>query len=102
MAVSSWSPTPEKGSKLCDNRLYGVSPTRAYLCHASSPVDPLLRAYLEACLAGSPAFYEIDIRRPLVGFRVQDVLSKTELDVSEGLAFRNVGPIVRRGRNGRV
>ncbi len=81
-----WSPTPEKRNRVYDKALYGVSPTRAYLARAPSKVDPLLRKYLEACLVSRPAFYEVDHCEPLIGFWAQDVSTKTELEVREGLA----------------
>jgi hypothetical protein len=55
-----WSPTREKGNSVDDSsHLYGVPPTRAYLDRSSHQLDPLLRRYLETCLATSPGFYEV-------------------------------------------
>jgi hypothetical protein len=81
-----WSPTREKGSRVKDCSLYGVSPTRAYLNRNSSQLDPLLRRYLETCLVTSPGFYEVFDCEPHVGFRARDVMTGAECDVSEGLA----------------
>src|SRR5256885_6319246 len=53
------SPQAEKGSTIADAALYGVSPTRAYLIRRAGRLDPLLKRYLEACLAAPFGFYEI-------------------------------------------
>ena len=81
-----WFPTREKGSHVNDRSLYGVSPTRAYLDRGAKSLDPLLRCYLESCLATSPGFYETFNCTPDVGFTARDVLTGVEWDVSEGLA----------------
>jgi hypothetical protein len=81
-----WSPTREKGSRVEDFTLYGVSPTRAYLNRNSSQLHSLLRRYLETCLVTSPGFYEVVNCEPHVGFRARDVMTGAECQVSEGLA----------------
>lgn len=81
-----WSPTREKGSRVDDCSLFGVSPTRAYLDRNGSRLDPLLRRYLETCLVTSPGFYEVSNCEPHVGFRARDVMTGVECEVSEGLA----------------
>jgi hypothetical protein len=81
-----WSPTREKGNRVDDCSLYGVSPTRAYLDRNSSLIHPLLRRYLETCLVTSPGFYEIFNCKPHVGFRAREVIIGTECEVIEGLA----------------
>jgi hypothetical protein len=69
-----------------DSSLYGVSPTRAYLNRSAAQLDPLLRRYLETCLATSPGFYEVFNCKPCVGFQARDVVTGRECEVSEGLA----------------
>ncbi|MFL6601786.1 MAG: hypothetical protein ACJ8R9_10685 [Steroidobacteraceae bacterium] len=81
-----WLPTREKGNRVKDWCLYGMPPTRAYLNRNSPRLDPLLRGYLEACLATSPGFYEVFDCEPYVGFRASDVMTGTQCEVSEGLA----------------
>jgi hypothetical protein len=81
-----WSPTREKGSKVGDSSLYGVSPTRAYLDRNSSRLHPLLQRYLETCLVTSPGFYQVINCRPNIGFEAHDVLTGEEREVSEELA----------------
>jgi hypothetical protein len=81
-----WSPSREKGNCVDDSSLYGVPPTRAYLDRSSSQLDPLLRRYLESCLATSPGFYEVFNCKPYVGFQARDVVTGEECEVSEDLA----------------
>jgi hypothetical protein len=81
-----WSPSREKGNTVDDTSLYGVPPTRAYLDRRSSQLDPLLRRYLENCLATSPSFYEVFNCKPYVGFEARNVVTGEEWEVSEGLA----------------
>jgi len=81
-----WSPSREKGNSVDDSSLYGVPPTRAYLDRSSRQLDPLLRLYLEACLATSPGFYEVFNCKPYVGFQARDVVTGQECQVSEDLA----------------
>jgi hypothetical protein len=81
-----WSPSREKGNTVDDCSLYGVPPTRAYLNRSAARMDPLLRRYLEACLATSPSFYEVFNCKPYVGFRARDVVTGREWEVSEHLA----------------
>jgi hypothetical protein len=81
-----WSPTREKGNTVGDCSLYGLPPTRAYLNRSAARMNPLLRRYLETCLATSPSFYEVFNCKPYVGFRARDVVTGGEWEVSEHLA----------------
>jgi hypothetical protein len=81
-----WSPSREKGNTVDDCSLYGVPPTRAYLNRSAARINPLLRCYLETCLATSPSFYEVFNCKPNVGFRARDVVTGREWEVSEQLA----------------
>ena len=81
-----WSPSREKGNTLDDCSLYGVPPTRAYLNRSAARMNPLLRRYLETCLATSPSFYEVFNCKPYVGFQARDVVTGSEWEVSEHLA----------------
>lgn len=81
-----WIPTREKGDELRDEVLYGVPPTRAYLDRRSHALNPLLRLYLEACLASFARFYEVLHCEPGSGFHVRDVLTESICEVNEPLA----------------
>ena len=81
-----WSPSREKGNTLDDCSLYGVPPTRAYLNRSAARMNPLLRRYLETCLATSPSFYEVFNCKPYVGFQARDVVTGCEWEVTEHLA----------------
>jgi hypothetical protein len=81
-----WSPTRSKPDRLNDRSLYGVSPTRAYLDRHRASLDPILRRYLETCLATSPSFYEVRNCVPTEGFRACDVMTGAEREVGEEIA----------------
>jgi hypothetical protein len=80
-----WAPARERGDEVRDETLYGIPPTRAYIERRSS-LNPLLRLYLEACLATSPRFYEVLDCDPGVGFRARDVFTDVHCTVSDALA----------------
>ncbi len=81
-----WMPSRQKGDRVADESLYGVSPTRAYLDSNAAALDPLLRHYLEACLVAPLGFYEVLACRPGAGFDARDLLTGQPLVVAEGLA----------------
>ncbi len=81
-----WVPAREQGHKVNDEALYGVSPTRAYLDRHSASLNPLLRMYLEACLATSARFYEVLDCEVGLGFRARDIFTDSSCMVSETLA----------------
>lgn len=81
-----WAPAREKGDDLRDEALYGTPPTRAYLDRGSRALNPLLRVYLEACLASFARFYEVFNCEPGTGFHARDVLTDLTYEVSEQLA----------------
>ena len=78
-----WSPQAAKGNKITDATLYGIPPTGAYLTRRGGRLDPLLKRYLEACLAAPFGFYEIRDCEPSVGFMARNVFSGAELNVRE-------------------
>ena len=81
-----WTPSRQRGDRVTDERLYGVSPPRVYLDSNAASLDPLLRNYLEACLAVPLGFYEVLECRPGAGFDARDLLTERQLGVDEGLA----------------
>ena len=81
-----WAPAREKGDELRDEALYGTPPTRAYLDRRSRGLNPLLRLYLEACLASFARFYEVLDCEPGAGFHARDVFTDLVYEVSEPLA----------------
>lgn len=81
-----WTPTREKGDEVHDEMLYGTPPTRAYLDRRSRALHPLLRLYLEACLASFARFYEVLDCEPGAGLHVRDVFNDSICEVSEPLA----------------
>lgn len=91
-----WTPGRERGQEVTDEALYGIPPTRAYLDRHSSSLKPLLRIYLEACLATSPRFYEVLDCEAGLGFRARDVFTDATCTVNEALASTslNAGDIL--------
>lgn len=81
-----WTPVREKGDEVRDETLYGVAPTQAYLERRAAGLNPLLRQYLQACLATSPRFYEVVNCRAGQGFRARDIFSNDGFTVSEVVA----------------
>ena len=81
-----WAPARERGHEVRDEALYGVPPTRAYLDRLSSSVNPLLRLYLEGCLATVARFYEVLDCDAGSGFHARDVFTGSVSIVSEALA----------------
>jgi hypothetical protein len=80
-----WSPAPERDNHLADTSLYGQPPTRTYLARQRR-LNPLLRRYLEACLETSLGFYEVAECRPNISFRVEELSTRTELEVIDRVA----------------
>jgi len=76
---------PRRGTRAARS-LCGQSPTRAFLARASTSVDPLLRRYLNACLATPCGFHEILDCTPHRSFVARNVLTETELEVKDALA----------------
>ncbi|MEW6166866.1 MAG: SEC-C domain-containing protein [Pseudomonadota bacterium] len=83
-----WAPNPEI-TTVQDTSLHGVAPTRAYL-ERTRRVDPLVRQYLEACLASRFGFYELSQCRPGVGFQARDLFTGERFDVLEGMASQSM------------
>jgi len=78
-----WTPDSQKGNRIADPSLHGVTPTRAYLNRRASRLSPLLCRYLEACLATPFGFHEILDCQPGIGFTAKDVFSGALLNVRE-------------------
>src|SRR6266540_5080078 len=77
-----WSPDAEETS-VRDRALHGVPPTEAYLRKKGARLDPLLRGYLQGCLASAFSFYEITRSDPGRGVRLRDIITGAETEVAE-------------------
>ena len=84
-----WSPDPEE-TAVRDRALHGVPPTEAYLQRKGARVDPLLRGYLQACLASAFSFHEIARSDPGRGLRLRDVITGAETEVAERSASQTM------------
>jgi hypothetical protein len=58
-----WKPAPEDELEL-DSDILALSPTGVFLSRKAAAIDPLLRQYLERCVASHATFFEvIDVHR---------------------------------------
>lgn len=78
----AWSPNPDE-TDIEDAALHEVPPTRAYLERKGARLSPLLREYLQSCLAQPFSFYEIERCDPGRGFSLRDVLTGEAFEVFE-------------------
>jgi hypothetical protein len=76
-----WSPS-RGTSRVPDASLHGVVPTREYL-RRKRQLDPLLREYLESCLASPFSAFEILQADAGRGLLMKDLLTGEEQDVTE-------------------
>lgn len=76
-----WSPGAGE-SRVRDKTLLGVIPTAEYL-RRKKRLDPLLREYLEACLASPFSAFEILRADPGRGLRMKNLLTGAEHEVTE-------------------
>ena len=84
-----WSPDPGE-TAVRDRALHGVPPTEAYLRKKGARLDPLLREYLQACLASAFSFYEIARSDPGRGVRLRDIITGAETEVAERSASQTM------------
>jgi hypothetical protein len=84
-----WSPDAGETS-VRDRALHGVPPTEAYLRKKGARLDPLLRGYLQGCLASAFSFYEITRSDPGRGVRLRDILTGAEAEVAERSASQTM------------
>lgn len=76
-----WSPDAEE-TRVRDAALHGVIPTAEYL-RRKKRLDPLLREYLESCLASPFSAFDILRADPGRGLRMQDLFTGAEHEVTE-------------------
>ena len=82
-----WSPDAAETS-VRDRDLHEVVPTRAYLRKKAARLDPLLRGYLEACVAAPFTFYDILRSDPGRGFRLRKIMTGAEQEIAERSASK--------------
>ncbi|MCA1791964.1 MAG: hypothetical protein LC667_19580, partial [Thioalkalivibrio sp.] len=73
-----------------DPSLHGRSPTSVLLERRGRKLDPVLRRYLDACVATPFSFHEVVHARPGQGLRARDVFTGEEHDVLERSASRTL------------
>ncbi|MEZ5459277.1 MAG: hypothetical protein R3E65_08200 [Steroidobacteraceae bacterium] len=81
---------PEELDALSPTAPVGQSPTAAYLRQEGSRADPLLRRYLEACVATPFSFFEVLEVQPGAWIRVRDMLNERETTVFEQSGSRTI------------
>jgi hypothetical protein len=84
-----WSPLRGK-SRVADASLHGVIPTAEYL-RRKKQLDPLLREYLDSCLASPFSVFEVLRADAGRGLLMKDLLSGEEHDVTERSASTLMG-----------
>ncbi|GAP66043.1 hypothetical protein MBSD_n1345 [Mizugakiibacter sediminis] len=84
-----WAPDPQE-TRVADAALYGVAPARALLQRKRRNLDPLLREYIESCLASPFSFHEVLASEPGRGLKLRDVITGDEYDVHERSASRHL------------
>ena len=84
-----WTPDPEE-TRVADATLHDRAPTSVLLERKGRRLDPLLRRYLEACVATPFGFHEIVGVEPGNGFRARDVLTGDERQVMERSASQSM------------
>ena len=86
-----WSPD-SADTRVRDPALHGAVPTAEYL-KRKKRLDPLLREYLESCLAAHLSVFEIVRVDPGRGLRLRDLFTGAEHEVSE----RSASAMMREG-----
>ncbi|MBI2754687.1 MAG: SEC-C domain-containing protein [Betaproteobacteria bacterium] len=86
-----WSPEAGR-TGVRDPKLHGVVPTAEYLRRKKS-LDPLLRTYLESCLAQPLSVLEVLRADPGRGLRLRDLFTGAEHEVIE----RSASKLMREG-----
>jgi hypothetical protein len=72
-----WKPAPEDGFEL-DADILSLSPTAVFLSRKAASIDPLLRKYLEQCVASYATFFEVVSVDRDYGITVRDVAGGRE------------------------
>lgn len=86
-----WRPDPGE-TDVVDTALHGVSPTQAYLARKGRHLDPVMRDYLQSCLAQPFSFFEVERVNPGHDMVLCDVLTGVLHEVHEASASRSVQP----------
>ena len=86
-----WSPDPHDTS-IADAALHERAPTELFLERAKPRLNPMVRRYLESCLAAPFSFHEILASDPGRGFRARDLFTGEEQDVMERMASQGMEP----------
>ena len=90
----NWRPDPQESA--LPPEAQGMSAAESYLQAAGARLDPLVRRYVEACIAAPFSFHEMVKCEPGRGFRLRDVLLGSEIDVIErsGSAAAEIGALL--------
>ncbi|TLZ16580.1 MAG: DUF2384 domain-containing protein [Gammaproteobacteria bacterium] len=87
-----WSPDPHDPSSTVSAALHERIPTQLFLEHAGRRLDPVVRRYLEGCLAAPFSFHEVLRCDPGCGFNARDLFTGEERDILERSATRGMEP----------
>lgn len=84
-----WTPDP-MDTEVRDATMHERSPTQVYLERRGHRIAPVLREYLESCLAHPFSFHEVEHCEPGHGMVLRDVLTGERHDVRERTASRSL------------
>lgn len=86
-----WQPFPAE-TAVKRTAIDGRTPGQAYLDEKGKQLAPLLVRYIEQCCANPFSYYDILSVSPGTGFRLRDIFTAEEIDVTEQAASRQSQP----------
>jgi hypothetical protein len=86
--LHDWLPDPQATE--LPQAVHGMTVGEAYLARVGQRLDPIARAYVEACCATPFSFHEVIECRPGEALRLRDVLLGDEREVSERTGSRTL------------
>jgi len=86
-----WQPDDDDACEVLDPTLADVEPARAWLQRKCRSAAPLLREYVEACLAKPFSFYDVLEIRAGRGLVLEDVLTGSRHEVLDKSASQSLG-----------
>ncbi|MDI3258795.1 MAG: SEC-C domain-containing protein [Sinobacteraceae bacterium] len=86
---SQWAPGAQD-TAVADSSLHDTPPLRAYLRHKGRTLDPLMREYLEDCLASPFSFYEVQSSEPGRALHLREAFTGETCEVLERSASQTL------------
>lgn len=86
-----WTPDP-LDTEVTDAAVHEMSPTQVFLERGGHRIAPVLREYLQSCLAYPFSFHEVERCEPGHGIALRDVLTGERHDVRDRTASNSLQP----------